>query len=90
VERSKGQFARLLTGTDYGAVKNLKAQLEQNQIRIELLTQLQTKLFNQGEITMVQETVQAMIGENMSLQQRIAVEEQTKSMFGWLFRFFAR
>jgi len=87
---SKGKLARLLTGTDFGALKNLKAQLEQNQLRIKQLEQLQTQLTNQGDITMVQATIQALIAENTSLQERITAEEQTKSMFGWLFRFFAK
>lgn len=85
---SKGKLARLLTGTDYGAVKNLKQQIEQNQLRIELLTQLQNELSNQGDITMIQETIQALIKENISLQETITAEEQTKSMFGWMFKLF--
>lgn len=87
---SKSKLARFLTGTDYGAIKNLKAQLVQNQIRIKQLTQLQNQLSNQGDITMVQKTIQALVQENTSLQEIITAEEQTKSMFGWLFRFFAK
>jgi len=86
---SKGKLARLLTGTDFGAVKNLKAQLEQNRLRIRQLEQLQNQLSNQGDITMVQETIQALIQENTSLQERITAEEQTKSLFGWLFKLLA-
>jgi len=83
---SKGKLARLLTGTDYSAVKNLKTQLEQNQLRIQQLTQLQNQLINQSDITAVQETIQALVLENTSLQDRISAEEQTRSLFGWLFR----
>lgn len=86
---SKGKVARLLTGTDYGAVKNLKQQFEQNQLRIKQLEQLQNQLTNQGDITAVQETIQALIQENTSLQDRITAEEQTKSLFGWLFKLFS-
>ena len=87
---SKGKLAKLITGTNYGAVKNLKVQLVQNQLRIEQLTQLQNQLANWGDATAVQETIQALTQENTSLQERITAEEQTKSMFGWLFRFFAQ
>jgi len=86
---SKGKLARFLTGTDYGAIKNIKQQLNENQLRIEQLTKLQTQLSNQSDITMVQEITQALIQENISLQERISVEEQTRSMFGWLFRLFS-
>jgi len=87
---SKGKLAKFLTGTNYGAVKNLKQQLEQNQLRIEKLTQLQNQLSNQRDITIVQKTIQALIQENIALQERITAEEQTRSMFGWLFRLFAK
>jgi len=87
---SKGKLARFFSGTDYGAVKNLKAQLEQNQLRIKQLEQLQNQLSNQGDITMVQETIQVLIQENTSLQERITAEKQTKSIFGWLIRLFYR
>jgi len=86
---SKSKLAKLLTGTDYGAVKNLKTQLEQNQLRIQQLTQLQNQLTNQADKTAVQETIQALIQENTSLQDRISVEEQTRGLFGWLFKLFS-
>jgi len=87
---SKGKLARFLTGTNYGAIKNLKQQLEQNQLRIEQLEQLQNQLSSQGDITMVQETIQALIEENTSLQELITAEEKTLSLFGWLFKLFVR
>ena len=87
---SKGKLARIITGTDYGAVKNLKQQLGQNQLRIRQLEQLQNQLTNQGDITAVQEAVQALIRENTSIQDRIMIEEQAKSLFGWFFKLFIR
>src|SRR4030065_779729 len=81
---SKGKFSRFLTVTNFVAIKNLKVQLEQNQLRIKKLEQLQNQLSNGGEITTVQETIQALIAENTLLQERIVTEEQTKSLFGWL------
>ncbi len=85
---SKGKFSRFLTGTNFGAIKNLKVQLEQNQLRIKKLEQLQNQLSNGGDITTVQETIQALIAENTLLQERIVTEEQTKSLFGWLVKLF--
>jgi len=87
---TKGKLARFLTGTDYGVVKNLKTQLEQNLLRIEQLTQLQNQLSNQGDITTVQETIQALTNQNTTLQDKINLEEQSGSLFGWLFKLFAK
>lgn len=87
---SKGKLARFLTGTDQGAVKVLKTQIEQNQLRLEQLTQLQNQLTNQADAAMVQSMIQALETENTSLLEKIAQEEQTKSIFGWLIKWFVR
>ena len=83
---SKGQFARIMTGTDYSAVENIRAQLVQNQNRIQQREQLQPQLTNQADQEVVQATIEALVAQNNSLQERITAEEQTKSMFGWLIR----
>ena len=85
---SKSKIAKFLTGTDYKAVKNLRQEMEQNQLRIAQLEQLQNQLYNQAELTAVQETIQALIQENTSLQEKIVAEEQMRSVFGWLLKYF--
>ncbi len=87
---SRSRLVRFLAGTDHKAVKNLKAQIKQNRVRIRQLEQLQTQISNQGEASLIQATIQALIQENASLAERIKAEEQTKGLFGWLFRLFAR
>ncbi len=87
---SKGKLARLLTGTDFGAVKNLKQQLEQNRLRVQQLEQLQNQLSNREDIALVHETIQALIQENTFLQERVVAEEQTRSLFGWLLKLASR
>ena len=87
---SKNQLLRLLTGTDFGAVKNLQTQMEQNQLRIKQLQELQTKLTNQNDITLIQATIQALTDQNTALQDKVNTEEQSVSLFGWLFKLLAR
>lgn len=87
---SKGKLARLFTGTDHQAVKNLERHLEQNRLRIEQLEQLQNQLKNQDDLAMVQEAIQALIQENTSLQEMIEAEEQVKSFFGWLLKLLVK
>lgn len=87
---SRSKLARLLTGTDYNAIRNLKTQLVQNQLRIEQLEQLQNQLSNQGEVTMVQETIRILTEQNVILQDKINLEEKYGSLFGWFFRLFAK
>jgi len=87
---TKSKLARLLTGTDFSAIKNIKAQLVQNRVRIQQLEKLQTKLTNQADLKTVREAIQAMKEASASLQERIGNEEQAGSLFGWLFKFFNR
>lgn len=87
---SRSKNLKKIVGIDYGAVKNLKKQIEQNQVRIEKLFQLQSQLPNQEDKNIVQNAILALIKEDTSLQAKITFEEQTKSWFGWFFKFFAR
>ena len=89
VESRKG-FLKSLIGPDYQALKNMQKQMEQNQLRIQKLEQLQNQLTNQGDITMVQATIQALTEQSTTLQDRINLEERSGGMFGWLFKLFVR
>jgi len=87
-DRSK--LLKSLIGPNYQALKNMQKQMEQNQLRIKALEEIMNKLTNQSEITLVQETIQALTDQNTSLQDRIALEEQSRSLLGWLFKLFAK
>ncbi len=87
---SRKDSLKSLIGSDFGAIKNLERLLEQNRLRIQELEQLQNQLVDNAELTTVQETIQALVQENTSLQELINTEEKTASLFGWLFRLFVR
>jgi len=86
----RGKFLKTLIGSNYKALKNIEKQIGQNELRIKQLTGLKNKLIDSGDITMVQKTIEALTQQNISLQEMINVENQTKSMFGWLFRSFVK
>jgi len=89
IEARRGWLKKLL-GPDFGAVNNLKQQTAQNQVRIRQLEQLQDQLTNQGDLTIIQEMVQALQDQNTALQERIQTEEENSSLLGWLFRLLNR
>lgn len=89
VENRKG-FLKSLIGPDYKALKNMEDQIGENQLRIERLMELKTQLTNQSEIEMVEATIQALTEQNTQLQETVTDENQNRSMFGWLFRYFAK
>ncbi len=89
VESRKGLLKSLI-GPDYKALKNVENQVAENQLRIEQLTKLKTQLTNQSDIAMIEVATQALTEQNTQLQETVVSESQSKSMFGWLFRLFAK
>ncbi|MFC1722096.1 hypothetical protein ACFL0C_00435 [Patescibacteria group bacterium] len=87
IEGKKGLVKKLF-GPDYGALKDMKQLMQQNQVRIQQLQQLQNQTQNQGEDTQLQEFIQAMVNQNTALQSQVQAEENVKSAFGWLIKFF--
>lgn len=88
--RSRGALQKFLIGSDYGAIKALKAQLELNQLRITQLENLKMELIGTQDGVTVQSTIDAFVQQNSSLYEQIESEEKVKSIFGWMFRFFAK
>jgi hypothetical protein len=89
VKNRKG-FVKFLMGSDYKALKDVEKQIEANQLRIEKLTELKTQLTNQNDLAMVEAAIQVLTEQNTQLQDTVTAENQTKSMFGWLFKYFAQ
>lgn len=87
---ARGNLFKFMFGPDFKAVDNLTQAVEQNQNRIQLLQELQTQLTNAGDKTMIQATIEAMIQQNTVLQEMIQAENQTRSLFGWLVKMFAK
>lgn len=84
-----GWLERII-GPNYKAIKNLRQQIEKNQLRIRQLEQLQEKLKNKADQQQIQQTIQALVEQNTALQQLVLAKEKIGSLFGWLFKLFAR
>lgn len=87
---NRAGLLKSLIGPDYKALNNIQKVMEQNQLRIQQLEQLQNQLTNQSDITMIQETIQALTEQNIALQDRITLEEKSGSLLGWLFKLLTR
>jgi len=85
---SRGGFLKALIGPDYKSLKNLEMQVEQNQLRIQALTELKNQLVNTGDIALVSETINSLIEQNVSLQDIISAENRLGSVFGWFIKLF--
>jgi hypothetical protein len=87
---SRSGLLKSIIGPDYKALKNANMQLEQNRLRIKNLEELKTQLTNAGDITMVEETIQALVDQNTALQDQINLEENQSSLLGWLIKLFTK
>lgn len=88
--KSKPNLAKQLFGPDFGAIKSLTQQMEQNRLRIQQLVELQNQVTNQADEAQLQEAIQALTEQNTNLQEQIQAEESIGSLFGWLVRLFYR
>lgn len=87
---SRQGLMKKLFGTDQKAIKNLKRQMEQNQLRIQQLQELQAQVTNQAEETQIQLLTQALVEQNTALAEQVQAEEEVGSVFGWLVKLFNR
>jgi len=87
---SKSKLAKLLLGTDYQAVKVLKTQMEQNQLKIKQLEELKNQLQDSEEIAVVDKVITNLTQENSFINEKITAEEKTKSLLGWFVKLFNR
>jgi hypothetical protein len=87
---SKSKLAKLLLGTDYQAVKVLKTQIEQNQLKIKQLEELKNQLHDSEEIAVVDNVIANLTQENTFINEKITAEEKTKSLLGWFVKLFNR
>ncbi len=87
---SRSGVLKFIVGPDFKALGSMQKVVEENQLRIQELTQLKNQLTNQSEIDKLQEVIQALMDQNTALQDRINLEEKSTSLFGWLFKLFAR
>ncbi len=83
-------WMKWLAGPDYKAIKNVKAQMTQNQVRIEQLRKLSLETQNESDAEKIRAMIMALDEAQVALQERVQAEEGTKSMLGWLFRFMNR
>jgi hypothetical protein len=87
---SRQGLMKKLFGADPKTIKNLKQQIEQNQLRIQQFQQLQNQTTNQADETQLQEMIQALTEQNTALADQVQIEEQVGSVFGWLIKLFAK
>ena len=88
--KSRGSFVRLLVGSDKKLTQALEKMTEENQQTIEQLVELKNQTKNQADLDQLEETINLMISQNTSLQNKLAKEKQVNGLFGWFVNLFNR
>ena len=85
----RGGWIRKLLGPNYRALGKINNVIEQNSMQIRSLQSYETQVSNQADLSSLRELIGGLGAENVSLQQRVKMEEGRPGMLGWLFRLFA-
>lgn len=88
--QSRSVFARFLIGPDYGEINNAKKLLEQNREQISQLNQVKDQLANQGDAQNLIQQIQTLEQANVEIENSFRTAQKGFSLFGWMFRLFAK
>lgn len=86
----RSRLLKFFIGNDIKEVAALKAQLEQNRLAIQNLTQLRIELANSADQTNIEAAVQALTDQNTTLEDTIGKAEAEKGIFAFIIRLFSR
>lgn len=82
-------FAKFFVGPNYGELATVKAQIEQNQLKIQEMNQIHAQIQNEADQTELKVSIQTLEEQNTALQDQLDVEEEVFSLFGWLARWIS-
>ena len=85
---SRGTLTKLMIGSDKKLVSSMEQKMEQNSVMIQQLEKLKLQTKNTGDVEQLQETIDLMIYQNTSLQNKVEKENKTNGLFGWFINFF--
>lgn len=88
--QSRSGFAKFFIGANYGEINNAQKLLEQNREQIKQLDQIKNQLANQGDAQTLTEQIQTLEYANLQIDDSLQSAQKGFSLFGWMFRLFAK
>lgn len=86
VADQRSAIAKFFIGPNYNQLKEVKAQMEQNQVRVANMNQVCSQVENAGDQTEIKAQVKILEDQNTALQSQVDEEEAGFSLLGWLIR----
>jgi hypothetical protein len=92
IDRAEGRntFVKFLLGPDYQNLKEVKAEMEQNRLRIQKLSQIRAQISNAGDQTELANQIAVLEEQNTALQNQLNDLVSGFSLLGWLFKLIYR
>lgn len=88
--QNRSRFARFIVGLNYGEVNKTEKLLEQNREQIQQLNEIKNQLTNQSEQTILTEQIQTLEQVNVAIENLLNSYQNKFSLFGWIFKIFAK
>ena len=88
--QSRSSFARFFIGANYGEINKAQKLMEQNREQIELLDKIKNQLTNEDDAQILTRQIQVMEQADLQIENSLQNTEKGFSLFGWMFRLFAK
>ena len=80
---SRSALTKFFIGSDKKTLQNMEQQMEQNRLMIQQLEEVTTQTTNSGDIDQIQQTIDLLIYQNATLQEKISNDNKVNGLFGW-------
>ncbi|MCK5084446.1 MAG: hypothetical protein KAQ64_02225 [Candidatus Pacebacteria bacterium] len=90
VAKKRNGVVKFLIGPNYKELKKAENRLEEYKNRLGKLNNLRVQLENSSDIEVLTQQIQIMEQIGAELENEVDKEKQGISLFGWLFRWFAK
>jgi len=88
--QQRTKWTKFFIGPNFNGLGEMRKEIERNRLRIQELQKLVFKLQNKGERTALQNQLEILESQNISLQNALKAEERGFSFLGWLFKWIAK
>jgi len=85
---SRKKITKFFIGSDKKTIKSIEQKIEQNKTTIQQLGELKLKTKDSDDLVQIQETIDSIESQNISLQNKISKENKYKGIFGWILNIF--
>lgn len=88
--QTRSRVKTFFLGSDYKNLGTLRSEMVQTRNRLEQLNRLMENVQNEGDKTELQNQIQTLEQEQTKIESFIKTQEGKFSLFGWVFRLFAK